>query len=347
MKKILFVLAAAAVISGGTAAMAGDVSVEVNGKVLDMDARIVNDRTLVPLRAVSNALGCGVAWNEETRGITICRAGEDAETDIDITVAWIDKPRAFKLSGVALEDGVIMDVPPQIIEDRTFVPIRAIAELFGAQVSWNGDTRTAIIDAPMPGYIYPDTTAENLIGCEVTMNDVYDEYDRYLKGECKTVNAVITLEDGGTIELELYPELAPITVDNFVELAKSGYYDGLTFHRVIKDFMIQGGWIDVNGNEPEREVSAIKGEFIINGVTNFIPHERGVVSMARTVVEDSATSQFFIMHVDTPSLNGNYAAFGKVTSGMENVDKIANVATDAEDMPLEAIVIKSIEIKGE
>lgn len=344
MKKIILTATVAMLMTASTA-MADDVKVQVNGTVLDMEARIVNDRTMVPLRAVSNALGCGVAWNEETRGITIVRAGENVQEDIYMVLSWIDKPRAFRLSGWALDGGTEMDVAPQIIEDRTFVPIRAIAELFGAAVSWNGDTRTAMIDAQMPSYTYTDEEAEAYVGYEYGMSSVYEEYDRYLKGETKKVNATITLDDDGKIELELYPELAPVTVNNFVSLAKSGYYTGLTFHRVIEGFMIQGGGIYANGNEPETAVTPITGEFLENGILNFIPHTEGVISMARTRVPDSATSQFFIVHKDTPYLNGSYAAFGKVTSGMEVVNKIAEVETDSMDMPVEAVIIKSIEIK--
>lgn len=345
MKKIVFAASAVTMLMTASTALADDVKVEVNGTVLDMEARIVDDRTLVPLRAVSNALGCGVAWDEETRGITIVRAGEDYTQDIYMLLSWIDKPRAFKLSGSALADGTVMDVAPQIIEDRTFVPIRAIAELFGATVSWDGDTRTAIIDADMPGYTYTDEEAEILVDYERAMNSVYDIYDKYLKGESDKINAVITLEDDSKIELELYPELAPITVDNFVSLAKSGYYTGLTFHRVIEGFMIQGGGFYADGNESETELTPITGEFLQNGILNFIPHTEGVISMARTNVADSATGQFFIMHKTSPHLDGSYAAFGKVTSGMEVVNKIAAVETDSMDKPVEAVIIKSIEIK--
>lgn len=344
MKKIIIALSAAAMLMG-TTALANDVKVEVNGSVLDMEARIVNDRTLVPLRAVSNALGCGVSWNPDTRGITIVRAGEDVENDIYMMLSWIDKPRAFKMSGAALESGAVMDVAPQIIEDRTFVPLRAVAELFGADVSWNGDTRTAIIKDEMPQLTYTDADAETLVVYEKAMSEVYDQYDRYLKGESEKINATITLDDESKIELELYPELAPVTVENFVSLAKSGYYTGLTFHRVIKDFMIQGGGYYANGNEPDIMLTPITGEFLQNGILNFIPHTEGVISMARTDVNDSATSQFFIMHKTSPHLNGNYAAFGKVTSGMDVVNKIAAVETDANDEPVEAVIIKSIEIK--
>lgn len=136
-----------------------------------------------------------------------------------------------------------------------------------------------------------------------------------------THHAVITVENYGEIKLELDGDTAPITVKNFVELAKSGFYDGLTFHRIISGFMIQGG--DPEGNGTGGSGTTIKGEFSANGVKNDISHVRGVISMARAKNYDSASSQFFIMHKDGTHLDGQYAAFGYVTEGMEVVDKIA------------------------
>ena len=132
--------------------------------------------------------------------------------------------------------------------------------------------------------------------------------------------ATIVVKDFGTIEAELYPHIAPNTVNNFISLANSGFYDGLTFHRVIKDFMIQGG--DPNGNGTGGSKENIKGEFSANGVKNTISHTRGTISMARSSAYNSASSQFFIMHEDNTGLDGLYAAFGKVTSGIEIVDQI-------------------------
>lgn len=326
------------------AVFAYDVKVEVNGNILETDAKIVEDRTMVPLRAVSNALGCGVAWDAENQGITIVRSGENSSEDLYMVLTWIDKPRAFKMYKSSLDEGTVMDVAPKIIDDRTYVPIRAVAELFGADVSWNGDMKTAVIKSEIPELIYTDDVAEALINYEAAMNSVYDEYDRYLSGAGEIVNAQITLSDDSKINLELYPELAPITVANFVSLANSNYYDGLTFHRVIEDFMIQGGGFYANGSAA-KTTDPIVGEFLSNNIVNFIPHKRGAISMARTSVNDSATGQFFIMHADGYYLDGNYAAFGKVTSGMEYVDAIATVDTDLNDKPIDDIVIKSIEIK--
>ncbi len=142
---------------------------------------------------------------------------------------------------------------------------------------------------------------------------------------------VIEMENGGRIELELDASAAPITVKNFEKLVSEGFYDGLIFHRVIPGFMIQGG--DPQGNGMGGSNEKIKGEFLANGVNNPIKHKRGVISMARAFDKNSASSQFFIMHADAPHLDGQYAAFGKVVSGMEVVDEIASIPTDYSDRP--------------
>ena len=150
------------------------------------------------------------------------------------------------------------------------------------------------------------------------------------------------MEDGGVIRLELYPDIAPITVDNFVSLVKKGFYDGLIFHRVISGFMIQGG--DPKGTGMGGPGYTIKGEFKANGVVNNIRHERGVISMARSMMPDSAGSQFFIMHADAPHLDGQYAAFGRVIEGIEEVDKIASTRTSRGDRPLNDQRMKKVTV---
>ncbi len=152
----------------------------------------------------------------------------------------------------------------------------------------------------------------------------------------------ITMRGGEKIVLELYPDIAPNTVANFVSLAQDGFYDGLIFHRVIAGFMIQGG--DPKGNGTGGPGYAIKGEFAANGVQNDLKHTRGVISMARAKAFDSAGSQFFIMHQDSSGLDGQYAAFGRVIEGMEVVDKIATTKTDAYDKPLTEWRIDSIKV---
>lgn len=154
---------------------------------------------------------------------------------------------------------------------------------------------------------------------------------------------VIEMENGKKIKLELYPEFAPITVDNFEKLVKDGFYDGLIFHRVIEGFMIQGGCPEGTGmGGPGHH---IKGEFASNGVKNDLKHTRGVISMARSMMKDSAGSQFFIMHMDAPHLDGDYAAFGKVVEGIEVVDEIATTKTSFGDRPVNEQKMKKVYIE--
>ena len=162
-------------------------------------------------------------------------------------------------------------------------------------------------------------------------------------------NPIVTIKmkKGGVINAELYPEKAPNTVNNFIYLIKKGFYDDLTFHRVIKGFMIQGG--DPNGNGTGGPRYTIKGEFTANGFKNDLKHTRGVLSMARSRNPNSAGSQFFIMHADSPHLDGQYAAFGKVIEGMDVVDEIASGYVDYEDRPqVEQVISKmSVETFGQ
>ena len=150
----------------------------------------------------------------------------------------------------------------------------------------------------------------------------------------------ITMENGDVIKAELYPDVAPITVNNFLSLVNRRFYDGLIFHRVIRGFMIQGG--DPEGTGMGGPGYCIKGEFAQNGVKNDLKHTEGVLSMARAMAPNSAGSQFFIMHKTSPHLDGAYAAFGKVIEGMENVNKIAETRTDYSDRPLETQRIKTM-----
>ena len=157
-------------------------------------------------------------------------------------------------------------------------------------------------------------------------------------------NPIVTfeMENGDIIKAELYPDIAPNTVNNFISLVKKGYYDGLIFHRVINGFMIQGGCPDGTGmGGPGYN---IKGEFSQNGIHNDLKHTEGVLSMARAMHPDSAGSQFFIMHKNSPHLDGSYAAFGKVTEGMKIVDKIAQSDTDYNDRPMEEQKMKKVTV---
>lgn len=155
----------------------------------------------------------------------------------------------------------------------------------------------------------------------------------------------ITMEDGGKIVAELYPEVAPQSVYNFISLIKKGFYDGLIFHRCIYGFMIQGGCPDGTGMGGPGH--SIKGEFAANGFNNPLKHKRGVISMARSMNPNSAGSQFFIMHADAPHLDGQYAAFGRVTDGMDVVDEIASVSTDGYDRPMFSMKMKSVKVIDE
>ena len=152
-----------------------------------------------------------------------------------------------------------------------------------------------------------------------------------------------TMENGDVIKAELYPEIAPISVNNFISLINKNFYDGLIFHRVIRGFMIQGG--DPEGTGCGGPGYSIKGEFSANGVENNLKHTEGVLSMARSMAPDSAGSQFFIMHKNAPHLDGSYAAFGRVVEGMDVVNKIAETATDYSDRPLEEQKMKSVTVE--
>ena len=158
-------------------------------------------------------------------------------------------------------------------------------------------------------------------------------------------NPIVTIEmeNGGAIKAELYPDVAPITVKNFVDLAKKGFYDGLIFHRVIPGFMIQGG--DPTGTGMGGPGHTIKGEFSANGVKNDLKHTRGVLSMARSMMPNSAGSQFFIMHQNAPHLDGQYAAFGKVIEGMDAVDHVAETKTGFQDRPVEDQRMKQVTVE--
>jgi len=153
----------------------------------------------------------------------------------------------------------------------------------------------------------------------------------------------ITMDSGKVIRLELYPETAPLTVENFLDLVKKGFYNGLTFHRIISGFMIQGG--DPDGNGMGGPGHSIKGEFKSNGVDNPLKHEKGVISMARSMDPNSAGSQFFIMHEAAPHLDGQYAAFGKVIEGLDVVDEIASVETGFQDAPVEKVIMEKVEVE--
>lgn len=167
---------------------------------------------------------------------------------------------------------------------------------------------------------------------------IWKNYTEFLSPENPRV--IITMENGKTMTLELFPQTAPITVENFLNLVDEKFYDGLIFHRVIRHFMIQGG--DPTGTGMGGSSKEIKGEFASNGVKNYLAHDRGVISMARTMAPNSASSQFFICHDEASHLNGAYASFGVLVDGFETLDSIAEVGTDPSDRPVVEQKIKSI-----
>lgn len=190
------------------------------------------------------------------------------------------------------------------------------------------------------GVLFLLTTIMMMVGCSTNKTD---SQKTMVKAIQTTPVVTMIVKDYGTVTLELYPDMAPNTVNNFITLANEGFYDGLTFHRIIKDFMIQGG--DPDGNGTGGPGYSIDGEFLANGYeANTLLHTKGVISMARSLNPNSAGSQFFIMTADTPSLDGDYAAFGKVTSGLDIVEQIGEVETDGSDRPINKVVIESIRV---
>ena len=203
-------------------------------------------------------------------------------------------------------------------------------------MNFNKNVASATLQPPKPMVYYKRYPADISAAHTPAAGSTQKEY-------C-SVMVRITMEDGGIIDIELNEEAAPITCENFKKLVSEGFYNGLTFHRVIPGFMIQGGC--PLGNGTGGPGWNIKGEFAANGVNNPLKHTRGVISMARAMNPNSAGSQFFIMHQDAPHLDGQYAAFGKVVAGMDVVDKIAAVRTDWNDKPTTPVKMKTVELIG-
>jgi len=445
MKKILSFLLIVILVVSTLAVVSASTEREIfvinDGEMVrfDVQPQIINDRTMVPMRAIYEAMGATVSWDETTQTASGTKDG--------VTVSMTIGNPEMSVNGETL----LMDAPPVIIDGRTLAPARFVAEAFGSNVEWDTNARLVMIyNTDMPVYAafphipdfgkcygiepvsqfvrsnfayisyelfredinqytlgkYDDTLralnyVEDTEGFENEMTELDGKIKRFIRNDkdmaeffvwteldsaegvlcveviiptCtdeeviemenyyresmgltadisypfeitttrEMIPAVIEVENYGTIELELYPDIAPITVSNFQYLANRGFYDGLIFHRVIEGFMIQGGCPEGTGvGGPGYE---IKGEFLANGVENSLEHKKGVISMARKRGYNSAGSQFFIMHADAPHLDGEYAAFGRVSKGMEIVDRIASVATDASDRPDADIVIKTIRV---
>lgn len=340
-KKILSILSATAVLTSITTAFAAenqDISIVVNGTKIETDTAPVtlNDRTMVPVRAIAESLDCDVVWDGGNQGIIVCR-------NLHLYNFWIGYDTAFDVYNNSLENTYFLDSAPVIINDRTMLPIRAVAEMMDADVSWEPETKTVNITVAKSEQYDISGYENQFIRFEATLCGVRDKYKAYSLGNSETVTGRIVLESGEAMDFVLYPELAEATVKNFVELAKSGFYNNTVFHRVIKDFVIQGGgYFKTDEGKTVKDAENITGEFLSNGYMNLLPHTTAAISMARASDPDSASSQFFICDKDCTPLNGQYAVFGYVTSGEDLIHRIASVQTDAGDCPVEDVVIKEI-----
>lgn len=286
---------------------ASTIRISLNGSILKTNVAPIqtSGTALVPIRVISENLGASVKYDPNRKLISITTANTSIELVID--------QRTAKVNG----RNVSLNVAPQIVNNTTMVPIRFISENLNCTVNW--DARKQLVTIVSKTIPTGNTQVKEL------------------------PTATLKVKDYGTITIELYPNLAPNTVNNFITLANSGFYDNLTFHRVIKDFMIQGG--DPLGDGSGGPNYSIAGEFAANGfTTNTLSHTKGILSMARAYNPDSAGSQFFITSADATYLDGQYAAFGKVTNGMDVVEAISNVSTDLSDAPLKIITIESIKV---
>lgn len=322
LKKFICAFAAAVMFAGaaGTSVLAETPKLYLNDIDVTQEASpvIVNDTTLVPIRFIGENLGYTVNWDEEKQGASMSKDGNTYTMFIGNNIAYDSNGKETPLSA-----------PMQLVDDKSMVPLRFLSESAGLSVQWS--------QALFAVFVNSETAYKSLMPAD-------------------TVPFTITLENGGVMKGELYPNIAPISVDNFTKLANSGFYDGTIFHRVIPGFMVQGGGYVIEEHEGQKYIGekdtggeAIKGEFASNGVQNDLKHTRGVISMARTTEPNSATSQFFIMHADTASLDGEYAAFGRVTEGLDVIDKIAAVETTQvqpifEAFPVEPVIIKNIHV---
>lgn len=301
--------------------------------VYDENGGYVGDRVMLPIRAISEKLNCDVHWNQDSSGIILYRKN-------NLYTMWVGMEMAFHLDGLSLSSGYKMDSPPTIIDERTLIPVRAVGEILGAEVNWIGETKTVDIRYDLGGIEENKGMAEKCDIYQLLLYEQYPLYEAYVNGTLETITGKFVLEGGDEIKFELYPYMAPQTCENFISLAESNFYDNTIFHRVIEGFVAQGGGFDTNSEH--KESYPINGEFILNGFFNVIPHTRGTLSLARADDFNSGSSQFFIVHQDSHHLDGNYAAFGRVTEGMEIVDKICSAETDESDKPVKPIILKQV-----
>lgn len=344
MKKKIFIYLCAliALMLFSVTAYAQEAKISVNGEIIQTETAPINidGRILVPIRDVGEALQCDVWWNDANKGVSV------SDRD-NIVIMWIGRDAMFKFSDLAMDSGYISDVAPQLIDGKTMLPIRCISELLGAKVDWIDESKTVTIEyTPNPAESGQELTEFGDLFIYYLSGDYYDIYRDYIGPRENVVKAEIELSDGKIIKLDLFPDIAPITVANFKNLAVAGAFDNKIFHRVIEDFMIQGGAFGTDGSYFSN-IPTITGEFFSNNIINFLPHKRGAISMARTNQPNSATCQFFIVHKNSPFLNTQYASFGEVTDGMEYVDEIAETKTDDNDRPIEDCIIKTVRILTE
>lgn len=285
---------------------ASTIELSLNGKQLESPVApiIENGTTLVPLRLISENLNATVSYDNKSKVISIT----SNDTSIRLTLE--------KTEATVNEDVISLTIAPISINGTTMVPLRFIGENLDCKISWD---------------------AKNQLITITSLNDKEQSIASSLP------TATLVVKDYGTITLELYPNMAPNTVNNFIFLANSGFYDGLTFHRIIDDFMIQGG--DPLGTGMGNPGYSIAGEFSSNSFsTNTLSHTKGIISMARSYLPDSAGSQFFITSADATYLDGQYAAFGKILTGLDIVETLSDVSTSANDAPLNPVVIESIRV---
>lgn len=322
LRKFVCAFASAVMLAGalGICVMAEAPKLYLNDIDVTQEASpvIVDNTTLVPIRFIGENLGYTVNWDGEKQGASMSKDGNTYTMFIGSNIAYDNSGNETALPAAM-----------QLIGDKSMVPLRFLSESAGLSVQWS--------QALFAVFVNSDAAYKSLVPAD-------------------TVPFTITLENGGVMKGELYPQIAPLSVDNFTKLANSGFYDGTIFHRVISGFMVQGGGYVISEKDGQKYIgekdtgeAAIKGEFASNGVQNDLKHTRGVISMARTMEPNSATSQFFIMHADTPSLDGEYAAFGRITEGLDVVDQIAasqitQVQPIFEAFPVEPIVIKNIHV---
>ncbi len=349
MKKTILFLITLSVLMSFVPVLAladNDVGIVINGEtietdvpavmmpVIDENGNYVGDRTMLPLRAISSKLNFDIAWDQDTSGITIYRKNQ-------LISMWIGRPTAFLMDGIGLEKAYTMDTPPQITDGRTLVPVRAVAELLGAEVLWDGENKIVSVNFEIGEPEENEGIAQNCIIYSQLLSLLYNEYEAFMEGSLEGVSGKIILESGKEMNFKVYPELAPITASQFIQLAKEGAYNNTIFHRVIKDFVAQGGGIDATSGEL-RVAETIPGEFVINGAFNIIPHKRGIISLARPDDPNAGSNQFFICHANLKHLDGFYASFGEITDGFDVLDEICNVQTGELDDPIEPIIIKEI-----